>query len=41
MSLLAQGRLVTYPRLGHGLVPVLDQALDALVSWLDDVVSPG
>ena len=32
MPLLAQGRLVTYPRLGHGLVPVLDQALDALVS---------
>ena len=36
MSQLAHGRLVTWPRLGHGLVPVLDQALDALVAWLDD-----
>ena len=36
MSLLADGRLVTWPRLGHGLVPVLDEALDTLVAWLDD-----
>jgi uncharacterized protein len=38
MPLLAQGRLVTFPGLGHGLVPVLDEALDALVGWLDEVV---
>lgn len=36
MPLLADGRLVTWPRLGHGLVPVLDQALDAVVAWLDE-----
>ncbi|MET1232709.1 MAG: alpha/beta fold hydrolase [Candidatus Limnocylindrales bacterium] len=38
MPLLPRGRLVTYPGLGHGLVPVLDDALDALVNWLDEVV---
>jgi predicted alpha/beta-hydrolase family hydrolase len=31
---LPRGRLVTFPRLGHGLLPVLDEALDALVEWL-------
>jgi predicted alpha/beta-hydrolase family hydrolase len=36
MPLLADGTLVTWPHLGHGLVPVLDEALDALVAWLDD-----
>jgi predicted alpha/beta-hydrolase family hydrolase len=36
MPLLAVGRLVTWPRLGHGLGPVLDQALDAVVAWLDE-----
>ena len=36
MPLLVKGRLETYPGLGHGLVPVLDQALDDLVAWLDD-----
>ena len=35
MPLLARGSLVTWPGLGHGLVPVLDEALDALVAWLD------
>ena len=38
MSGLADGRLITWPGLGHGLGPVLDQALDALVGWLDEVV---
>jgi hypothetical protein len=37
MALLGQGRLVTWPRLGHGLLPVIDDALDAVVTWLDDV----
>ncbi len=37
MPLLPQGRLVTWPRLGHGLGPVLDEALDTVVAWLDDV----
>jgi predicted alpha/beta-hydrolase family hydrolase len=35
---LTDGRLVTWPRLGHGLGPVLDAALDALVAWLDERV---
>jgi uncharacterized protein len=38
MPLLVHGRLVTYPGLGHGLVPVLDRALDALVAWLDEAL---
>jgi hypothetical protein len=36
IPLLADGTLVTWPRLGHGLAPVLDEALDAVVAWLDD-----
>jgi predicted alpha/beta-hydrolase family hydrolase len=36
VPLLPQGRLKTYPGLGHGLLPVLDEALDDLVAWLDD-----
>ncbi|HVQ22167.1 MAG TPA: alpha/beta family hydrolase, partial [Candidatus Saccharimonadia bacterium] len=35
IPLLSRGSLVTWPRLGHGLLPVLDQALDAVVAWLD------
>jgi len=38
MPLLPRGRLVTFPRLGHGLLPVLDQALDALVEWLGGAI---
>lgn len=38
MPLLPRGSLVTWPRVGHGLGPVLDQALDAVVAWLDDAV---
>ncbi len=38
MPLLPRGRLVTFPRLGHGLLPVLDEALDALVAWLGTIV---
>lgn len=38
MPLLRHGRLVTFPRLGHGLLPVLDTALDALVAWLAMVI---
>src|SRR3990170_3377728 len=34
MPLLPRGHLVTFPRLAHGLLPVLDEALDALVEWL-------
>ncbi|MFI5291233.1 MAG: alpha/beta family hydrolase [Candidatus Limnocylindrales bacterium] len=35
---LADGRLQTWPGIGHGLGPVLDEALDAVVTWLDEVV---
>ena len=31
---LRDARLVTYPRVGHGLVPVLDQALDEVAAFL-------
>jgi hypothetical protein len=34
MPLLTHGRLVTFARQGHGLLPVLDEALDAMVAWL-------
>jgi hypothetical protein len=37
MPLLIQGRLVTFARQGHGLLPVLDEALDAAVAWLADL----
>lgn len=30
---LPQATLVTYPRLGHGLLPVLDDALDRVAAW--------
>ena len=31
---LPQATLVTYPRLGHGLLPVLEDALDRVAAWL-------
>ncbi len=34
VPLLAQAELVTYPRLGHGLRPVLDDALDRVAAFL-------
>jgi hypothetical protein len=34
MPLLSRGRLVTFPRQGHGLLRVLEAALDAAVEWL-------
>ena len=37
MPLLPRGRLVTFARQGHGLLPVLDAALDAAVAWLRDL----
>lgn len=30
---LPQAELVTYPKLGHGLLPVLDDALDRVAAW--------
>ncbi len=37
MPLLAHGRLVTWPRLGHGLLPVREAALDRIVAFLAEV----
>jgi hypothetical protein len=31
--------LVTYPRLGHGVVPVLDDALDRVAAFLSTIRS--
>jgi predicted alpha/beta-hydrolase family hydrolase len=33
---LARGRLVTYPRLGHTLKPVLEDALDRVAAFLEE-----
>ncbi len=37
VGLLPDARLVTYPRLGHGLRPVLDDALDRAAAFLREV----
>lgn len=37
LSRLANVELVTYPRLGHGLKPVLPQVLDRVVAFLGDL----
>ena len=37
VGLLADVELVTYPRLGHGLKPVLDDALDRVAAFLGRV----
>ena len=34
VGLLADAELVTYPKLGHGLTPVLDDALDRVAAFL-------
>ncbi len=39
MPMLAQGRLETWPRLGHGLLPVREAALDRMVAFLADVAT--
>jgi uncharacterized protein len=41
MPALRGGRLVTYPRLGHTLRPVLDDALDRIESFLREVEQRG
>jgi predicted alpha/beta-hydrolase family hydrolase len=37
---LPQASLVTYPRIGHGLLPVLDDALDRVAAFVRDL-GPG
>jgi predicted alpha/beta-hydrolase family hydrolase len=34
---LPKGRLVTFPRLGHGLLPVREEALDRVAAFLGEV----
>ena len=42
MPALAQGRLVTYPGLGHGLLSVRDDALDHIAAFLEELATgPG
>jgi predicted alpha/beta-hydrolase family hydrolase len=41
MSLLRNGELVTYPRLGHGLKPVLDDVLDRTAAFVAALPEPG
>ena len=36
---LDQGELVTYPRLGHTLKPVLDEALDRVAAFLKELAA--
>jgi pimeloyl-ACP methyl ester carboxylesterase len=37
---LRQAELVTYPSVGHGLAPVLDDALDRVVRFIDALPPP-
>jgi predicted alpha/beta-hydrolase family hydrolase len=37
MPMLAHGRLETWPRMGHGLLPVREAALDRIVAFLREV----
>lgn len=41
VPLLAYGQLVTYPRLGHTLKPVLDDALDRVAAFLATIPDAG
>jgi predicted alpha/beta-hydrolase family hydrolase len=40
MALLAHGELVTYPRLGHGLKPVVDDVLDRTAAFILGLPDP-
>jgi pimeloyl-ACP methyl ester carboxylesterase len=39
MPALARGRLVTWPRLGHGLLPVREEVLDTVAAFLREVAA--
>lgn len=39
-ELLPDARLVTWPRLGHSLVPVLDEALDRVAAFVGELAGP-
>jgi predicted alpha/beta-hydrolase family hydrolase len=39
VPVLAHAELVTYPKLGHGVGPVLDDALDRVARWVQSIES--
>ncbi len=39
MPLLRAGRLETWPKLGHGLLPVRDEALGRIAAFLREVAA--
>ena len=41
MAGLPNGELVTYPRLGHGLKPVLEDVLDRTAAFIAGLPDPG
>jgi predicted alpha/beta-hydrolase family hydrolase len=41
MPMLARGRLETWLKLGHGLLPVREAVLDRIVGFLDEVEAGG
>lgn len=41
LSLLADAQLVTYPRVGHGVGPVLDDALDRIAAFVTGLQAVG
>ena len=40
VELLPQGRLITFPGVGHGLLPVLDEAMDRVAAFLREALKP-
>jgi predicted alpha/beta-hydrolase family hydrolase len=38
VGLLSKGRLVTFPKVGHGLLPVIDRAMDEVVVFLRESI---
>ena len=39
VPMLAHAELVTYPKVGHGVKPVLDDALDRVAAWVQSIES--
>lgn len=41
VKLLREARLVTFPSVGHGLLPVLDDAMDQVAAFIRDTIAAG
>jgi predicted alpha/beta-hydrolase family hydrolase len=39
VNLLPNARLITFPRVGHGLLPVLDDAMDRVAAFVREVIA--